>query len=200
MPHPRIASVVFILLACGATIAAQDRTIDLLRLLSNTAGAPGFEEPIRKVMADAMRPFASSIAFDGLGSIIASQGTSGPRIMVDAHMDELGGMVRRITPKGLLTMQMLGGWLDQALVDQRWTIIGSKGPVKAVTGIRDVHVVPADERTRVYSRDSLYLDVGASSFDLVDGSAWCCLKASFQLKMILPGACSVQHNLIIIPG
>jgi len=163
MSHPRITSVVFILLAGGVTIAAQDRTIDLLRLLSNTAGAPGFEEPIRKVMADAMRPFASSIAFDGLGSIIATQGTSGPRIMVDAHMDELGGMVRRITPKGLLTMQMLGGWLDQALVDQRWTIIGSKGPVKAVTGIRDVHVVPADERTRVYSRDSLYLDVGASS-------------------------------------
>jgi endoglucanase len=58
-------------------------------------------------------------------------------------------------------MQMLGGWLDQALVDQRWTIIGSKGPVRAVTGIRDVHVVPQEERTRVYSRDSLYLDVGA---------------------------------------
>jgi endoglucanase len=58
-------------------------------------------------------------------------------------------------------MQMLGGWLDQALVDQRWTIVGSKGPVHAVTGIRDVHVVPAEERTRVYSRDSLFLDVGA---------------------------------------
>ena len=70
-------------------------------------------------------------------------------------------MVRRVTPRGLLTMQMLGGWLDQALVDQRWIIIGSKGPVRAVTGIRDVHVVPADERTRVYSRDSLFLDVGA---------------------------------------
>jgi len=54
-------------------------------------------------------------------------GLSGPRIMVDAHMDELGGIVRRITPDGYLTMQMLGGWLDQALVDQRWTIIGSKG-------------------------------------------------------------------------
>jgi endoglucanase len=51
-------------------------------------------------------------------------------------------MIRRITPTGLLTVQMLGGWLDQALVDQRWIIIGSKGPVHAVTGIRDVHVVP----------------------------------------------------------
>ena len=83
--------------------------------------------------------------------------------MVDAHMDELGGMIRRVTPRGLLTMQMLGGWLDQALVDQRWIIIGSKGPVRAVTGIRDVHVVPADERTRVFPRDSLFLDVGATS-------------------------------------
>jgi endoglucanase len=83
--------------------------------------------------------------------------------MVDAHMDELGGMVRRITPNGLLTMQMLGGWLDQALPDQRWVIIGSKGPVKAVTGIRDVHVVPPEERTKVYPRDSLFLDVGAAN-------------------------------------
>ena len=83
--------------------------------------------------------------------------------MVDAHMDELGGVIRRITPRGLLTMQMLGGWLDQALVDQRWIIIGSKGPVRAVTGIRDVHVVPAEERGRVFPRDNLFLDVGAAT-------------------------------------
>ena len=72
-----------------------------------------------------------------------------------------GGIVRRVTPQGFVSMQMLGGWLDQALPDQRWVIIGRKGPVAAVTGIRDVHVVPADERTRVYPRDGLYLDVGA---------------------------------------
>jgi endoglucanase len=78
-------------------------------------------------------------------------------------MDELGGMVRRVTPNGFLTMQMLGGWLDQALVDQRWIIIGSKGPVHAVTGIRDIHIVTPEERTRVFSRDSLYLDIGAKN-------------------------------------
>lgn len=143
--------------------AAQDRTVTLLQQLTDAAGPPGFEEPIRKVMVDLMKPLAASIAFDGLGSIIATQGNQGPRVMVDAHMDELGGMIRRVTPRGLLTMQMLGGWLDQALVDQRWIIMGSKGPVRAVTGIRDVHVVPADERTRVYPRDSLFLDVGATS-------------------------------------
>jgi putative aminopeptidase FrvX len=150
-----------LLVVAIAPLAAQDRTIELLRQLADAPGPPGFEEPIRKVMVDQMKPFASSITYDGLGSIIATQGSQGPRIMVDAHMDELGGVVRRVTPRGLLTMQMLGGWLDQALVDQRWIIVGSKGPVHAVTGIRDVHVVPPEERTRVYSRDSLFLDVGA---------------------------------------
>jgi putative aminopeptidase FrvX len=144
-------------------VVAQDRTVTLLQQLTDAAGPPGFEEPIRKILVDLMKPLSSTLTFDGLGSIIATQGTQGPRVMVDAHMDELGGMIRRVTPRGLLTMQMLGGWLDQALVDQRWIIIGSKGPVRAVTGIRDVHVVPADERTRVYSRDSLFLDVGATS-------------------------------------
>ena len=157
----RRALVLSLVTIAIAPLAAQDRTIELLRQLADAPGPPGFEEPIRKVMVDQMRPYASSITFDGMGSIIATQGSQGPRIMVDAHMDELGGVVRRVTPRGLLTMQMLGGWLDQALVDQRWTIVGSKGPVRAVTGIRDVHVVPAEERTRVYPRDSLFLDVGA---------------------------------------
>jgi putative aminopeptidase FrvX len=142
---------------------AQDATVDLLRQLADAPGPPGFEEPVRKLMVEALKPYAQSIRYDGMGSILATQGAEGPRIMVDAHMDELGGVVRRITPRGLLTMQMLGGWLDQALVDQRWIIIGAKGPVHAVTGIRDAHVVPAEERARVFSRDSLFLDVGAQS-------------------------------------
>ncbi len=146
---------------------AQDRVASLLGKLADASGPSGFEEPIRKIMVDAMTPYARDIRFDGMGSIIASQGPTqagaGPRIMVDAHMDELGGMIRRITPDGLLTMQMLGGWFDQALVDQRWIIIGSKGPVHAVTGIRDIHVFAADQRSQVFSRDSLFLDIGAKA-------------------------------------
>jgi endoglucanase len=159
----RTLLIAVVLAAAIAPVRAQDRIVSLLQQITDTPGPPGFEEAIRKVMVDAMKPFASSLTFDGLGSIIATQGAQGPRVMVDAHMDELGGVVRRVTPRGFLTMQMLGGWLDQALVDQRWIIIGSKGPVRAVTGIRDIHVVPADERTRVYSRDSLFLDVGANT-------------------------------------
>jgi endoglucanase len=166
----RIAAAIALLAAACSAIAAApafgataDRTAETLQKLADAAGPPGFEEPVRALLVGMMKPLASSLTYDGMGSIIATQGSSGPKIMVDAHMDEVGGMVRRITPNGLLTMQMLGGWLDQALPDQRWVIIGSKGPVKAVTGIRDVHVVPPEERTKVYPRDSLFLDVGAAN-------------------------------------
>ncbi len=145
----------------GVVYAQNDPTLTLLQRLADAPGPPGAEEPVRALMVPIMKPLATTLSYDGMGSVIAQLGTSGPRIMVDAHMDELGGMVRRIAPNGTLTMQMLGGWLDQALVDQRWIILGSKGPIRAVTGIRDIHVVPADERTKVYPRDSLYLDVGA---------------------------------------
>jgi endoglucanase len=149
------------LFCAAAPLAAQDRTADLLRDLSNAAGPPGFEEPVRKIMVERMKPLADELRYDGLGSVIARQGSSGPRIMLDAHMDELGGVVRRATPDGLLTMQMLGGWLDQALAGQRWIIIGAKGPVHAVTSIRDIHLIQPEERGALIKREAVFLDVGA---------------------------------------
>lgn len=144
-------------------VTSSDATVQLLQKLTAAPGPSGFEEPVAKIMVHEMKPYVSKITYDGLGSVIAVQGSTGPRVMLDAHMDEVGGLIRRITPDGFLSMQMLGGWLDQALVGQRWWIIGSKGPVLAVTGIRDIHIIPQDERTKVFPRNSLYLDVGAKS-------------------------------------
>ncbi|MGD8320264.1 MAG: M42 family metallopeptidase [Gemmatimonadota bacterium] len=152
------------LLAAATPLAAQqDRVVDLLKEISEAPGPSGLEGPVRDLVVKRMQPYADDIRYDGLGSVIATQGSSGPRVMLDAHLDELGGMVRRVTRDGYLSMQMLGGWFDQALVDQRWIIMGSRGPVHAVTGIRDIHVVPSSERNRVFPRESLFLDVGARS-------------------------------------
>ena len=141
---------------------AADRTQALIGELSDAAGPPGFEEDVRRIMVREMKPYAQ-ISYDGLGSVIARNGSGGPRIMLDAHMDELGGVVRRVTKDGFMSMQMLGGWLDQALPDQRWVIVGSKGPVLAVTGIRDIHYTPAEERAKLIPREQIFLDVGAKS-------------------------------------
>jgi endoglucanase len=159
----------FMLLFATATCArsqsatsAPDRVTQLLKLLTEAPGPPGYEEAVRKIMTEQMKPFADKISYDGLGSVIAQQGSSGPRIMLDAHMDELGGMVRRIRPDGFISMQMLGYWLSAALPDQRWVILGSKGPVLAVTDIWDAHIAPKGQDGHPAQQD-LYLDTGARS-------------------------------------
>ena len=158
-----LLSALLVLASPTLASAASDPTVSLLQRLADAPGPPGFEEPVRKIMVEEMKPLADSIRYDGVGGVIAQSGSTGPRIMIDAHMDELGGMVRRVTPDGFISMQMLGGWLDQALIGQRWVIVGARGPVHAVTGVRDIHVIPADERTRVFPRDMVFLDVGAKS-------------------------------------
>ena len=161
----RAGSAALALALCAPLVAhaASDRVESLLRELADAAGPSGFEEDVRRVVLREMKPYAASVSYDGLGSVIARQGTAGPRIMLDAHMHDRGGVVRRATPDGYLSMQMLGGWLDQALPDQRWIIIGSKGPVEAVTGVRDIHYMSTDERTKVIPREQILLDVGAKS-------------------------------------
>jgi endoglucanase len=150
-----------VLLACISLEApAQDRVVQLLKDLTDAPGPPGYEDPVRKLMAEQMKPMADKITYDGLGSVIAQQGSAGPRIMLDAHMDELGGMVKRIRPDGFISIQMLGYWLDQALPDQRWIIIGSKGPVSAVSDLWDAHIAPHQPPAAGASRE-VYLDTGA---------------------------------------
>ena len=150
-------------IAAQTNSSSPDRVVQLLKELTDAPGPPGYEEPVRKIMASHMKEFSDKVFFDGLGSVIAQQGNSGPRIMLDAHMDELGGMVRRIRPDGFLSMEMLGYWLDAALPDQRWVIIGSKGPVPAVTDIWDAHIAPSDGQGRGAHQKELYLDTGARS-------------------------------------
>src|SRR5436190_12712005 len=139
---------------------SHDRVVQLLKELTEAPGPPGSEESVRKIMTERMHPLADSVSYDGLGSIIAQQGDAGPRIMLDAHMDELGGMVRRIRPDGFISMELLGYWLDRALPDQRWVIIGSKGAVPAVTDIWDAHIAPHDTQGQA-QRQELFLDTGA---------------------------------------
>ncbi len=157
-PMRRLLSLLLLSLS---TAQAQDHLVPLLKELTEAPGPPGYEEAVRKVMVEHMHPYADKISYDGLGSVIAQQGSTGPRIMIDAHMDELGGMIRRVRPDGFLSMQMLGYWLDAALPDQRWLILGSKRPVLAVTDLWDAHIAPREVHTRPISADDLHLDVGA---------------------------------------
>jgi putative aminopeptidase FrvX len=146
----------------GAQPTKSDRVLDEMKQLTEAPGPPGAEGPVRDLMTQYMKPYAAKISYDGLGSVIAQQGTTGPRIMVDAHMDELGAEVRHIRPDGYISVQMLGYWLPQALADQRWTILGSKGPVLAISQLLDAHVSGEFRRT-VDDHTEYFMDIGAKN-------------------------------------
>jgi endoglucanase len=140
-----------------------DATAQLMRDLTEAPGPSGFEESVREIVVDAYEALGSAIEYDGLGSMLATLPSSpeGPRVMVTAHMDEVGLIVQFITPDGFILVKNLGGWLDQAFPDQRWTILGRNGPVAALSGLPTVHVTPPAQRTRVWALNEIYLDVGA---------------------------------------
>lgn len=158
-------AVVAALVPCGAAARELDRVERLLEELTNAYGTSGFEGPVRSIVRRELAPLASSIETDGLGSVIAvlKGGAEAPRIMMAAHMDELGMLVKYITSDGYVKFQTLGGWLDQGLINQRFIILTRKGPVLGITGLKTPHVMSQQERGRVFERDKMFLDVGAAS-------------------------------------
>ncbi|MCH7825389.1 MAG: M42 family metallopeptidase [Acidobacteria bacterium] len=169
-------SKLLVILICVVVVVAMapaqdlDRTARLLEELTNAAGPPGFEGPVREIVVREFEELGAAIEYDGLGSVIATGPGSadGPRIMVTAHMDEVGLMVQYVRPDGFIRFKTLGGWLRQALPDQRWVIVGSAGPVLAVSGLRTIHVTPTGERNQVWPLEQIFLDVGARSAQEVE--------------------------------
>ena len=109
---------------------------------------------------------------DKIGSVIClKKGTSEkPKIMLAGHMDEIGFMVKQITPEGFLKFLPLGGWFDQVLLGQRVIIHTVKGEVIGVIGAKPPHLLPAEEREKVVKRKDMYIDIGATSKDEVDAA------------------------------
>ncbi len=143
----------------------MDTVKNLLEELSNAYGPSGFEGPVRSIVRRELSPVCDDLETDGLGSLISRlKGVSDtPKVMFAAHMDELGLMVRYVTSDGYVKFQTIGGWLDQSLINQRWVVLTRNGPVPGVTGIKTVHVMSPEARSRVFKRDDIFIDVGASS-------------------------------------
>ena len=167
----RISTSLLLVAALVATIPApaaaqpQDPVVQILEALTNAPGPSGFEGPVRDIVTIGLNELGAEISHDGLGSVIGRfDGPPGsPRVMVTAHMDEVGLLVQYIRPDGFIKFKTLGGWLDQALIDQRWVINTRDGRVHGVSGIRTIHVTPGSERNQVWGRDTISIDVGATS-------------------------------------
>ncbi len=145
----------------------MDKTELLLKKLTEAFGPSGFEDEVRKIMSQELSQYTDNIYTDGLGSLIAEFGSKEqkPKIMITAHMDEVGLLVKYIDDAGYIKIQQLGGWLDSALLGQRWHILTKKGKVFGISGIKTPHVIKPEERKKHISSDEIFIDVGASNKD-----------------------------------
>ncbi len=142
----------------------MDHTEELFRQLTEASGVPGYEQQVRAIMRGYLEP-GSRIEQDKLGSIIAvkSGEASEPRVMLAAHLDEIGFMVTQISEEGFLRFVPLGGWWDQVMLAQRVVIKTAAGDVHGVIGAKPPHLLSPDEAKKLVEKRDMYIDIGASS-------------------------------------
>jgi endoglucanase len=141
------------------------KLVDYLEKLSNADGVTGREEQIRELMKQYLKPYVDEIREDKLGNLIAVKRgkKDAPTVMLAAHMDEIGLMVKNIKKKGFLQFTKIGGIDDRVLLAQKVIVHTDKGPLKGVVGAKPVHIQTEEERKKVIDADRLFIDVGAKS-------------------------------------
>lgn len=143
----------------------MDATQSLLKELCDGFGPPGHETEIAGMMRKHFRGLGE-VSQDGLGSMICKKkGTADePRIMVAGHMDEVGFMVKGITPEGFIKFLPMGGWWGHVVLAQRVRIRTRKGDVIGVVGSKPPHELHEEERKKVLELKDMFIDVGATSY------------------------------------
>ena len=136
-----------------------------LEKLSNACGVTGREEEVRNLMIKLMKPYVDEIVVDKLENVIAIKKgeKSSPKVMLAAHMDEVGLMVKTITKEGFLQFAKMGGIDDRILLAQKVIVYTKKAPLHGIIGSKPPHIQKEEERKKVVAYDELFIDVGAKS-------------------------------------
>ncbi len=138
--------------------------LDDLKQLCRLSGVSSREEAVRNWLRDQAAPYASELRVDALGNLIVTKrgARSAPgKLLLAAHMDEVGLMVDRIHDDGTLGFQFVGG-INRPVVIGKPVWIGPNR-VPAVVGMKPIHLTTRKEREKVPPRDKLYLDIGCAS-------------------------------------
>lgn len=137
--------------------------VELLKTICETAGAPGFEKKIRDLIIGIIKPHVDEYHIDNLGNVVAlKKGTETgheKKVMVAAHMDEIGFVVTYLEDGGFVRFHTLGGFDPKTLTAQRVNIHG-KEVVPGVMGTKPIHVMTPDERTKMPKTTDYFIDTG----------------------------------------
>jgi len=133
----------------------------LLRRLSEAHGISGYEDEVREILE--LKPFTDEVRTDKMGNLVAVRRGEKPSVMIAAHIDEIGLMVKQIEDEGFIRFASIGGWFSQTLLHQRVILHTPKGKVRGVIGSKPPHVMREDERKKVVEARDMFIDIGASS-------------------------------------
>ena len=137
--------------------------VDLLRKLSESPGAPGFETVVNRVIVKELEGSVDSVKSDTMGNLLVEKGSGGKRIMIAAHMDEISLIVKHIDEKGFIRFAKLGGVPDHILLGNRVLIHTRKGSIRGVIGCKPIHLMKGEERKQLVTYDKMFIDIGARS-------------------------------------
>jgi len=142
-----------------------DSTEMLLRELTNAHGVPGFEGEVRDILRREWRSLLSDLHADGIGNLLGERrgSSDSPRVLLMAHMDEVGFLVRYIDENGFIYIHNVGGYFAQSVLTQRLSILTKLGRVLGYTGMKSGHILRSDERNQMVPLERMFIDVGAKS-------------------------------------
>jgi endoglucanase len=135
--------------------------LKLLEKLCNVIAVSGDEAEVRRIVLEEIKPYADEVRVDALGSVLATrcgQGSNRPRVMLDAHMDEVGFMIVADDGDGIYRFVTVGGIDGRHLLGKQVLVGRDRTP--GVIGGKPVHLMNADEKTRKVPVDSMRIDLG----------------------------------------
>ena len=142
---------------------AQAGALDSLRRLSEAVGVSGDEGAVRGIVRELVSGLADEVTVDTLGNLYAVKHgpARAPRVLVAAHMDEVGFMIVGLDGDGLLKFEAVGGLDDRILLGKPVWV--GEARIPGVIGMKPNHLVKGSERETVVKIDTLRIDVGATS-------------------------------------
>lgn len=144
--------------------------IETLKTLCALSGVASFEDPVRDYLMEQVSPYADELRVDAMGNLIVFKKgakTTGNKLMLCAHMDEVGLIVRHITDDGYLKFSAVGGIDRRVLIGKRVFVGWDRVP--GIIGLKAVHLTTADERTKVPKLEDFYVDIGAKNREEAEG-------------------------------
>lgn len=148
---------------------ADDINFELLKKICELPGIPGREDAVRDLVLAEMGPLVDDISVDALGNVVGvRKGDGGPRVMVAAHMDEIGFLVKHIDDKGYIRVHPVGGFDPRVLPAQRVFVHGFAGETlrgALAVAAKPIHLLdPSDIKPPKI--EDLFVDVGLSADDV----------------------------------